>query len=132
MGVESFLLADSLVGVIAQRLVRRLCTACRQQRPATEQEKEFLGVDPKLPLTIYAAGGCQLCGDTGYYGRIGVYEIMEITPGLRRIVAGKGTTEQIKDQAIKDGMYTLRRAAAEYVIDGTTSVSEMVKISFEY
>jgi type IV pilus assembly protein PilB len=131
MGVESFLLADSLVGVIAQRLVRRLCTACRQQRPATDYEKGVLGVDPRLPLTIYAPTGCHLCGDSGYYGRIGVYEIMEITPALKRIIANRGTTEQIKEQAIKDGMHTLRRSAAEYVVDGTTSVSEMVQVSFE-
>lgn len=131
MGLESYLLADSLVGVIAQRLVRRLCTSCRMQRPATEQEKELLGVDPMQPLLIYAPVGCHLCGDTGYYGRIGVYEIMEITPPLKRIIAAKGTTEQIKEQAVTDGMHTLRMSATEYVMDGTTSVSEMVKVSFE-
>lgn len=131
MGVEAFLLADSLVGVIAQRLVRRLCTACRKQRPATEHEKTLLGLAPNMPLMIYAPAGCQLCGETGYYGRIGVYEIMEVTPALKRIIAAKGTTEQIREQAIKDGMHTLRMSASEYVIDGTTSISEMVKVSFE-
>jgi type IV pilus assembly protein PilB len=131
MGVESYLLGDSLVGVIAQRLVRRLCTACRKQRPATQQEKEMLGADPEAPLMIYAPAGCHLCGDTGYYGRIGVYEIMEITPSLKRIIAGKGTTEQIKEQAVRDGMHTLRMSASKYVRDGTTSVAEMVKVSFE-
>ena len=83
------------------------------------------------PLTIYAPAGCSLCGETGYYGRIGVYEIMEITPALRRIIADRGTTEQIKEQAIRDGMHTLRMSASEYVIDGITSISEMVKVSFE-
>jgi type IV pilus assembly protein PilB len=131
MGIEPFLLADSLVGVIAQRLVRRLCTSCRKERPATEQEKELLNVPLDKPLTIYAPAGCSLCGETGYYGRIGVYEIMEITPALRRIIADRGTTEQIKEQAIRDGMHTLRMSASEYVIDGITSISEMVKVSFE-
>ncbi|NMA25571.1 MAG: Flp pilus assembly complex ATPase component TadA [Clostridiales bacterium] len=131
MGIEPFLLADSLVGVIAQRLVRRLCTSCRKERPATEQEKELLNVLLDKPLTIYAPAGCSLCGETGYYGRIGVYEIMEITPALRRIIADRGTTEQIKEQAIRDGMHTLRMSASEYVIDGITSISEMVKVSFE-
>ena len=131
MGLESYLLADSLVGVIAQRLVRRLCTACRKQRPATDQEKTLLGYDPGLPLTIYAPNGCHLCGETGYYGRIGIYEIMEITPALKRIISTKGSTEQLREQAIKDGMHTLRMSASEYVVDGTTSISEMVKVSFE-
>lgn len=131
MGIESFLLADSLVGVIAQRLVRRLCTACRKQRSATEHEKTLLGLDPNIPLMIYAPAGCQFCGETGYYGRIGVYEIMEITPPLKRIIAAKGTTEQIREQAIRDGMHTLRMSASDYVIEGTTSISEMVKVSFE-
>jgi type IV pilus assembly protein PilB len=131
MGVESFLLADSLVGVIAQRLVRRLCTSCRKQRPATEQEKELLGAPVDQPLLIYAPCGCHLCGDTGYYGRIGVYEIMEITPALKRIIADKGTTEQLREQAVRDGMHTLRMSASEYVLGGTTSISEMVKVSFE-
>ncbi len=131
MGVESFLLADSLVGVIAQRLVRRLCTSCRKKRPATDQEKALLGVERDRELMIYTPGGCHLCGETGYYGRIGVYEIMEITPALKRIIAAKGTTEQIKEQAIQDGMHTLRMSASEYVMDGTTSLNEMVKVSFE-
>ena len=131
MGLESYLLADSLVGVIAQRLVRRLCTACRKQRPATDQEKSLLGCDPSLPLTIYAPNGCHMCGDTGYYGRIGVYEIMEITPALKRLISTKGTTEELREQAIRDGTHTLRMSASEYVVDGTTSVSEMVKVSFE-
>ena len=132
MGLKSFLLSDSLVGVIAQRLVRRLCTACRKQQPATDQEKILLGYDPNLPLTVYSPVGCQLCGDSGYYGRIGVYEIMEITPALRRIITSRGTTEQIKEQAVRDGMHTLHRSAAEYVVNGTTSIAEMVKISIDF
>ena len=131
MGVESYLLADSIVGIIAQRLVRRLCTACRKQRPATEQEKVLLGIDPALPLMIYAPSGCHLCGDTGYYGRIGVYEIMEITPSLKRLIATKEATEKLREQAVREGMHTLRMSASEYVLDGTTSISEMVKVSFE-
>jgi type IV pilus assembly protein PilB len=131
MGVEAFLLADSVVGVIAQRLVRRLCTACRRQRPATDQEKEIMGIDRSREVMIYVPCGCNLCGETGYYGRVGVYEIMEITPALKRIIAAKGTTEQIKEQALRDGMHTLRMSASDYVLNGTTSLTEMVKVSFE-
>ncbi|MGI5970414.1 MAG: GspE/PulE family protein [Oscillospiraceae bacterium] len=131
MGVESYLIADSVVGVIAQRLVRRLCTACRRPRPANEFEKIQMGIPEDEELTIYDAVGCHLCSDTGYYGRIGVYEIMEITPALKHIIAARGTTEQIKEVALKEGMSTLRMSASEYVRDGITTFSEMLKVSFE-
>jgi type IV pilus assembly protein PilB len=131
MGVESYLLADSLVGVIAQRLVRRLCTACRRQRPATEDEKLILGVPADKEYLIYDSVGCSLCGETGYYGRIGVYEIMEISPKLRHAISTKGSTELVKETALAEGMHTLHMSAAEYVLEGITTISEMVKISFE-
>ena len=131
MGVESYLLADSLVGVIAQRLVRRLCTACRKPHPATSQEKEILGVPQDTEHTIFDAAGCHLCNESGYYGRIGVYEIMEITPKLKRIISSRGSTELIKESALSEAMHTLRMSAAQYVLDGITTISEMLKISFE-
>jgi type IV pilus assembly protein PilB len=131
MGVESFLLADSVIGVIAQRLVRRLCTACRKPRQATEEEKLLLGVPTDREYTIYDPVGCSYCADTGYYGRIGVYEIMEISPQLKRVITSRGSTELIKETALQEGMKTLHMSAAEYVLDGITSISEMVKISFE-
>jgi type IV pilus assembly protein PilB len=131
MGVEPFLLADSLVGVVAQRLVRRLCTACRKPRAATEAEKLMLGVHEHGELTLYEPGGCNLCGDTGYYGRVGVYEIMDITPPIRRIISARGTTEEIRDAAAAEGMHTLRRSASEYVADGITTIAEMLKVAFE-
>lgn len=131
MGVEPFLLADSIVGVIAQRLVRRLCTACRRPRPATPAEKKLLGLPPEQEQTIYEHGGCPLCADTGFYGRIGVYEIMEITPALREVVTMKGSTERIKSIALDEGMRTLRMSAAKYVLEGTTTIEEMLKVSFD-
>lgn len=131
MGVASFLIADSVVGVIAQRLVRRLCTSCRRKRFATEREKQLMGIDPATAAAVYDPVGCPLCGDTGYYGRIGVYEIMEITPRLRQIISARGSTEDIKTAALSEGMHTLRQSAVEYVLDGMTTVSEMLKVSFE-
>lgn len=131
MGVESFLLADSIVGVIAQRLVRRLCTACRRPRPATEEEKLLLDVPADQDCTVYDHGGCPLCSETGYYGRIGVYEIMEITPGLRHAITSKRSTEEIRRIALQEGMSTLRMSAAKYVLDGTTTIEEMMNVSFD-
>ena len=131
MGIESYLIADSVIGVIAQRLVRRLCPDCKRPRKATAEEKEFMGLGTELDLTIYEPCGCSKCERTGYKGRIGVYEIMRMTQPLRRIISQRLGAEAIKEQAIKEGMNTLRMSAASYVLDGTTSFSEMVKVSFD-
>ncbi len=131
MDVQSYLLADSVVGVIAQRLVRRLCKACRVPRPADEAEKRMMGVPTEDDVTIYNAGGCPLCSETGFFGRIGVYEIMEMTPELKKIITARGSTEEIKTAALAQGMHTLRMSAAQYVMDGVTTVEEMLKVSFE-
>ena len=131
MGIESYLLADSLTGVIAQRLVRKLCTNCRRPRLASEDEKRQLGAPEDEPLTVYDAVGCPLCADTGYYGRIGVYEIMNITPKLKHIISAHGTTEQIKQTSIDEGMHTLHMTACEYVREGITTFPEMLRVSFE-
>ena len=131
MGIESYLLADSLVGVIAQRLVRRLCTACRKPRPATDDEKRILGVPLDEERTIYDSCGCPLCAETGYYGRIGVYEIMEISSKLKHVIATRGSTGLIKETALEEGTQTLHMTAAEYVLEGITTIPEMLKVSFE-
>ena len=131
MGIESFLLADSLNGIVAQRLVRRLCTACRKPHEATELEKDMLGVPQHENLTLYEPSGCQLCDDTGYFGRIGVYEIMEINNEIRRAITAKDSTEKISSIGAANGMNTLKYGAGIYVIEGVTSIAEMLKIAVE-
>ena len=131
MGIEPYLLADSVVGIIAQRLVRRLCPACKREKIADEEERELLGLASDEEVKIYEPCGCEKCDGTGYKGRIGVYEILEMTPALKRIISKGGGAEEIKEQALTEGMHTLRMSATEYVLDGTTSVSEMIKVSFD-
>ena len=131
MGIEAYLIADSVVGVIAQRLVRRLCPACKKPRMATEEEKEVMGVDVNKEVEIFEPSGCIQCDNMGYKGRIGVYEIMEMTPDLKRIVSKGGDADAIKEQAMKDGMHTLKMSASEYVVSGITSYNEMMKVSFD-
>ena len=131
MGIESYLIADSVIGVIAQRLVRRLCPECKKARVATIEEKEFMGVAAEEQISIYEPCGCPKCEQTGYKGRIGVYEIMQVTPRLKSIISKRLGAEAIKDQALEDGMYTLRMSATEYVLEGITSYEEMVKVSFD-
>ncbi|MDD6186631.1 MAG: ATPase, T2SS/T4P/T4SS family [Oscillospiraceae bacterium] len=132
MGLESYLVADSVVGIIAQRLVRKLCPHCKRKRLATLDEKKLI-LAPNLDedIEIYEPVGCYQCAETGYFGRIGVYEIMEITPALKRIIAKEEGTEAIKQQALKEGMSTLRMSAAEYVREGITGITEMLRVSYE-
>uniref|UniRef100_UPI004057BD6B GspE/PulE family protein n=1 Tax=Acetatifactor sp. TaxID=1872090 RepID=UPI004057BD6B len=131
MGLEPYLIGDAVVGVIAQRLVRRLCPHCKRARLATEDEKKMLGKSEAESVTVYDPVGCPQCDNAGYRGRIGVYEIMEISPKLKSIISRNGDSEQIKEQALSEGMHTLRMSAAEYVVDGITSINEMMKVSFE-
>lgn len=131
MGIESYLLADSMVGVIAQRLVRRLCPHCKKPYEADEDEKKLLGVNPEDSVTIYKPCGCERCSGIGYKGRIGVYEIMTITPAIRRVISKRGSAEEIKDVALSEGMHTLRMSASRMVMEGITSFSEMIKVSFD-
>ena len=130
MGVESYLIADSMVGIIAQRLVRRLCE-CKKPKEATVEEKQLLGVDTEKSCTIYEPCGCKLCNNTGYYGRMGIYEIMKISPAIKRLISKNADAEDIKNQAVKEGMNTLKMAAANGVKEGITSIAEMIKATYE-
>ena len=130
MGIETYLIADSVVGIIAQRLVRRLCPRCKRKRLVTEDEMEILQItDPSQE--IYEPVGCPNCDNSGYRGRIGVYEIMEVNNEIKRVIAKGEDAEVIKEVALANGMNTLRMSATKYVLNGITSVSEMVKVSFE-
>ena len=131
MGIESYLIADSVIGVIAQRLVRRLCKDCKRPALATADQKELMGCNMDEDVTIYEPCGCSKCDNTGYKGRIGVYEIMKMSPRLKTIISKRQGVDAIKEQALQEGMYTLRMSATEYVLDGTTSFDEMVKVSFD-
>ena len=131
MGIEPYLIADSVIGVIAQRLVRRLCPFCKKPKQATRDEKEFMGLKEEENVTIYEPCGCSKCDNTGFKGRIGVYEIMQITPKLKTIISKREGADILKEEALKEGMHTLRMSATDYVLDGTTSFSEMVKVSFD-
>lgn len=128
MGIEPYLIADSVVGVIAQRLVRRLCSYCKQERLADPFEKQILGIDVEEEVTVYVPCGCHMCNDTGYIGRIGVYEIMPITTAVKECISHKASAEAIKKTAEKEGLVTLHKAGVKHVLEGITSVAELMKI----
>ena len=130
MGVEPYLLGDSLVGIIAQRLVRRLCPDCKRTVVATEEDKRKMKVALTEELNICEPVGCPSCDNAGYRGRIGIYEIMTITPNVKRLIAAGATAEEIKAAAEAEGMSTLRNSAAKYVREGVTSIAEMMKATY--
>lgn len=131
MGIEPYTAGDALVGVIAQRLVRRLCT-CKQPRYAEDHEKRLLGVeDMDEEVIIYEPNGCPLCSDTGFSGRIGVYEMMTVTRTLQQVIATNAPANEIEKQALEEGMHTLKMSCSRHVLNGTTSLGEMRKIVYE-
>lgn len=131
MGIEPYLIADSMIGVIAQRLVRRLCPECKKAKKADADELEMLMLPQGTEQTIYEPCGCPRCDGTGFRGRIGVYEIMEMSQPLKLIISKNGTAEDIKEKALEEGMNTLRMSATRYVLEGITSVQEMMRVSFD-
>lgn len=132
MGIEPYMIGDSLVGVIAQRLVRRLCPDCKKPVQATPEEKRLLGVNENEPLTLYEPGTeCSTCNGVGYFGRIGVYEIMPVNNNLRIKIAAGARADEIKAQAVADGMHTLKDGSVRLCLDGITSFKEALKIAYE-
>jgi len=133
MGVESYLIADSTTGIIAQRLVRRLCPRCKKLHTLLPHELDYLDMTPEeaAKATVYEPVGCQRCNGTGYFDRIGVYEIMEITPRLRTMIARRTPAGELREAAMEEGMNTLSSSVRRLVLEGTTSISEMQRISVE-
>lgn len=131
MGVEPYLIGDSVVGIIAQRLVRRLCAACKMKREASPKEKKMLGIPEEESQIIYEPCGCAVCGGIGYKGRTAIYEIMTISNRLRASIHDRVTADELKRIAVSEGMNTLQMAAARKVRDGVTSFAEMIKVAYE-
>ncbi len=130
MGIEPFLIGASVVGVIAQRLVRRLCPKCRTKYQAGEYERKMLGLGPLEEPVLYKANGCHVCNNTGYQGRIGVYEIMSVEHQIRDIINKSGTADDIRKVAREQGMRTLRSNAVRLVLKGTTTIEELNRIAY--
>ncbi len=133
MGIEPYMVADSVVGIIAQRLVRRICPKCHVQKQMSDTDKFRLRLRGDSNPMIYepSESGCAYCNNSGYRGRIGVYEIMPITPALREVISRGGGAEEIQKVALKEGLTTLRLGAAKLVLKGVTSISEVERIAAE-
>lgn len=130
MGIENYMIADSVVGIIAQRLVRKLCT-CKKRTLATESQKHLLGLEADKDYEVYEPVGCKLCNNTGYYGRTAIYEIMKITPRVKKLIIENAGADRILEEARKEGMTTLRDSGTRLVLEGVTSMAEMIKATYE-
>ena len=129
MGVEDYLVADSLVGVIAQRLVKRLCPVCRKRSKTTQKEMEILGIEE--PINIFRPQGCQFCNGSGYKGRIAVHEMMYINDNMRNAIVTEKNLDRLRDIAKENGMVTLWNSCKSLVFKGTTSLQELLTLNME-
>ena len=137
MGIENYLISDAVIGVIAQRLLRRVCPRCKRMVPADDLEKKELGIPEEkwgeevLIPHIEPNEECLECGGAGYKGRIGIYEIMQMSPALKRIIATGGTAEELEKEAIKEGMNTLVMSANKQVLKGITTLQEVHRVAYD-
>lgn len=128
MGVASYLVASSLIGVIAQRLVKLLCPTCRQPHVTDETEMRLLGISH--PQSIYTPGGCPLCNNTGYRSRTSIHEIIALDEGIKELIVAGGTAEQIAARAKQNGTKLLRENVASMVLQGTTTIEELIRATY--
>ncbi|MBI5178288.1 MAG: type II secretion system ATPase GspE [Nitrospinae bacterium] len=126
MGIEHYLISSALVGALAQRLVRILCPKCKKPYLPTAEEAREAGSG-----TLYRETGCKECANTGYRGRLGIYELLAVEDAVRNLILQKASAHVIKEQARRDGMTTLREDGFAKVRAGTTSVSEVVRVTAE-
>ena len=133
MGVEAFLTASSLAGVVAQRLMRVICPSCRKSY--TLSREEILQIAPDFPLNpdedrvkLYKAVGCLSCNNTGYRGRVGVYEFLRVTENMQKLILNNASTNDIRGLAINEGMTTLRMDGLQKVKKGLSSLEELLRV----
>jgi len=133
MGVESYLVASAVEAVVAQRLVRQLCETCRQQVDPDRAMLDGIGfpLDRLDGATLYGTGTCEKCRMTGFHGRMGVFEVLEVTETIRSMVTARKPTNEIEQQAIDEGMYTLRDDGWIKALGGVTTVEEVLRVTEE-
>jgi len=129
MGIKPYLVSTSVVGVMAQRLVRRICKNCLEEYEASEYEKELLGQEVDKPFILSKGKGCGYCNNTGYSGRIGIYEIMEMTREHREAINAGGNSDILRDISIENGMKTLESECKDFVLKGITTIEELSTIA---
>jgi type IV pilus assembly protein PilB len=128
MGIEPFLLSSTIIGVISQRLVRKICPNCGEEHAADSREMRLLGLN--RPALIRKGKGCSFCNNTGYKGRTGIYEVMSVNSELKQLIDEKRPEREIEAEAIKSGMSLLREACIKKVLSGVTTVDELLRVTY--
>lgn len=128
MGIETFMVSSAVVGVIAQRLVKRVCIHCKEKRPPTFEEMMMLGLEK--PVFLYKGKGCNVCGGSGYYGRIAIHEVLAVDKTIRNMISKGMDADTIKEEAMRSGMKTLSESCKELVLEGVTTIEEMLKVTY--
>ncbi|MBQ1433339.1 MAG: type II/IV secretion system protein [Ruminococcus sp.] len=128
MGVDAYMVATSLIGVVAQRLTKVLCTSCREQIMSNEDDNKLMEIDESVP--IYKAVGCPKCNNTGYTGRTAIHEILLATTKMKEIIAAGAKSEEIQELAKEEGCRLLRDNVSELVKQGVTTIDELVRVTY--
>jgi general secretion pathway protein E len=131
LGIQPFLISSTLIGTMAQRLVRKICDDCKQNRPLTQEEAAMLNLQAPAGkrIIVKEGGGCIRCRNTGYFGRTGIFELLQIDNAIRDLVDHGEDFLKIKDMAVKRGMRTLRQSALRRLAEGTTTFEEVVRVT---
>lgn len=130
MGVEPFLIAPSLLGIVAQRLVRKICTGCSEEYTPSRRELDAIGIGDSVDgVTFHRGTGCNDCNRTGYRGRTGIHEILVVDSKIRELISSRGSTEMIRQQALKSGFKDMRFDGTRKVLAGITTIEELLRAS---
>jgi general secretion pathway protein E len=129
MEIESFLISSALLGVLAQRLVRVICTKCKESCPIDREALLEMGIDDPDPPITYRGKGCDHCNDTGYKGRTGIYELLVVDDDIRKLILAHASTQEIRECAMKLGMKTLRQDGWRKIVEGVTTVEEIIRVT---
>ena len=130
MDIEPYLVSSSVVGVTAQRLVKKVCEGCKIEYQASKEQKMILGIDTSEEVLLYKGEGCNVCGDSGYKGRTGIHEIMIVDKDVRNLINEGSTIDSIRDINIKKGMITLKQNCVELALEGITTVEEVLRVAY--
>jgi type IV pilus assembly protein PilB len=133
MGIEPFLISSAVILILAQRLIRRVCMDCRESVKPHPQLLIDLGVPPEevKSFTVYKGKGCTICNNTGYKGRLGLYEVMPMKEEVKELVLARASASEIKKEAIRLGMKTLRQSGISKIKDGSTTIEEVLRSTMD-